>query len=779
MTDLPPPVVRAMKRDDLLHLASEADVAVGIVRQREQLLRLAEREAGIFAVALRHFGDSTGSPQWAVRAQALSYSATLISFCDHVGESLPTERKPADLFQDAARELASDVAGEEGLDHDLALGVFNTYRRTRHLRMTGRIEEALELVEVPLQSVFGTGAEPQWGLYLYEHAACLLKLGRAAEVPALLDDRAAAWAREGNPRCSTRHRLDFAAALAHWTLGDDDQAVQRFLLARFAVPEVAADRPPATEFAQIRLHHEIADIQRLSVTLSLAECLADGGPDRTRARTAALFGEQALDGTEDIRGRWRVIARSQTPLSRAFRRIYGDIALLAAALPGGAGGELGLSAALSAKQTGFAARIRQHRLLISPQVSSLLDEIADVEDPPVDTLAAAAGESTETKLTRLSGQIAQAASTMLAETVLPRRVPIPEIWRDLGARHAVDYVALPDTIHGDLMNWFRSALSPGTQEVSFERFEPGCAFADFFTRRPIEERWVKRLHVLEPEDGPDWRALAAEILPATTVAALRAATEARPLELLISSHSSLSLLPWPALQLDDAGTLLVQRAIITQCPVLTCLSSTEPPIVTGPALVCLAPDSDGRGGDLLRTAGERSIWDMPEDDPDANLLALCDWTGGDTVVTPLSEGLPAVLRSGRFAGGLLHIACHGQGSGLEQRLFVPQPLLAAEALALDWPESVLMTACDVGRLHNPEDAEPLNFVMAMLTGGSRCVVAGIDRLGDISVGKASIDIVARIQEGPTRLDVELRQQQLEAARAFPTLNWALLTAYVR
>ena len=198
-----------MKRDDLLHLASEADVAVGIVRQREQLLRLAEREAGIFAVALRHFGDSTGSAQWAVRAQALSYSATLISFCDHVGEPLPTKQRPADLFQDAARELASDVAGEEGLDHDLALGVFNTYRRARHLRMIGRIEEALELVRVPLRSVFGTGAEPHWGLYLYEHAACLLRLGRAAEVPAFLDDRGAEWARDGNPRCSTRHR--------HWT----------------------------------------------------------------------------------------------------------------------------------------------------------------------------------------------------------------------------------------------------------------------------------------------------------------------------------------------------------------------------------------------------------------------------------------------------------------------------------------------------------------------------------------------------------------------------------
>ncbi|MET8361834.1 hypothetical protein [Micromonospora sp. NPDC005171] len=43
--------------------------------------------------------------------------------------------------------------------------------------------EARQRLRPPLRSVFGTGTEPHWGLYLYEHAACLLKLGRAAEVP--------------------------------------------------------------------------------------------------------------------------------------------------------------------------------------------------------------------------------------------------------------------------------------------------------------------------------------------------------------------------------------------------------------------------------------------------------------------------------------------------------------------------------------------------------------------------------------------------------------------
>src|SRR4051812_40379998 len=126
VTVLPRPVRRAIQRDDLLQSAGEADVAVSIVRQREHLLRDEEREAGVFSVALSHYLAQTRSPEWAIRSQAWSYAATLVSFCQYVSDPLACDHEPGWMFAQAADELRSDVPWEAHLDHDLALGVFNT-----------------------------------------------------------------------------------------------------------------------------------------------------------------------------------------------------------------------------------------------------------------------------------------------------------------------------------------------------------------------------------------------------------------------------------------------------------------------------------------------------------------------------------------------------------------------------------------------------------------------------------------------------------------------------
>jgi hypothetical protein len=467
-----------------------------------------------------------------------------------------------------------------------------------------------------------------------------------------------------------------------------------------------------------------------------------------------------------------VIARSQTPLATAFRRIYGDIALLASRIPGRAAAELGLQTALSAKQTGFAALLRRQRLLMSPHVASLLDEVTEVEDPPVDSLLVGGEENAGERLHRLRGRIVQDTSLMLAETVFPRPVPVREIREKLGDRYALDFVALPDTYDGTRSNWFRSVIAPGGGVVLFERFEPGPAFESFYGG---SEPWVDRLPDLTRGHGPDWTALAREVLPHAVLDLVRAATRETPIQLLISAHSELSLLPWPALRIDDHGTRLVERAVLTHSPVLTCLSFTEPPTVEPPGLVCLAPWS-GRNRPL-KLAGELAVWDLPGS-PDDRVLALCDWSDGTATV--LGGDLPAVLRAGGSRAGLLHIACHGTGTGLAQSLLLPGPLPAARALSLEWPASVLMASCHVGRLHNPGDAEPLSFVMALLTGGSRCVVASIDSLRDLPAGRAATDVVSSVRDGPARLDVALRDYQLAAAGGVAAnLNWALLNTYVR
>src|SRR5262249_42067836 len=103
---------------------------------------------------------------------------------------------------------------------------------------------------------------------------------------------------------------------------------------------------------------------------------------------AVELATQALTIAERIRGRWRVIARSRAPLAVVFQRVYGDIALLAARLPGRNAAELGLRVALSAKQTGFAARMRENRRLMTIRIEGIIDDIVAVENGSAPSLVA-------------------------------------------------------------------------------------------------------------------------------------------------------------------------------------------------------------------------------------------------------------------------------------------------------------------------------------------------------------------------------------------------------
>ncbi|HEY0700336.1 MAG TPA: CHAT domain-containing protein, partial [Micromonospora sp.] len=173
---------------------------------------------------------------------------------------------------------------------------------------------------------------------------------------------------------------------------------------------------------------------------------------------------------------------------------------------------------------------------------------------------------------------------------------------------------------------------------------------------------------------------------------------------------------------------------------------------------------------------ERLAWDLPEEQGRVP-LSHCS-IGPDTAPVRLGGDLPTALAAAAADVRFLHVASHGGGSGLGQYLLLPERLLAAQALAMKWPESVLMASCHVGRLVNPEDAEPLNFVMALLTGGSRCVVAGLDEIPDVRTSRMTAQIVDAVRDAPVRLDVALREVQL-AYRDVVKPTWALLAAYVR
>lgn len=765
------PVHRMLARDDLLLLAEDAQQAVGIVRERERLARKIHKDADLFAVALEHHIDrAEHAPEFAIRIKALDYAATIIQFCELLGIHLQPEYAPTALHERALRTVSGTgeiSAGAVG-GRDLTLEVVLTYRAIRNYRLTGDYQKAIDLAARPPDHLFASGAQPLYGLFQYENGAGLLMRGQPRQVDrALREAGEEYWSTTLAGGHMTRYRLDFVLALAATEQGKDADAVRHLHAARH-------------HLRGARQQHEEPGVQDLSVTLALAEQLARGELTPARAEEAVGLGREALAITEGIRARWRVIARARTPLAIVFRRVYGDIALLASGLPGPAAAELGFRVGLSAKQTGFASRMRAGSVLESNRVSSLIEEVERAEDRR-STLAASGAGFQRRELDRLWEELKDAVSPMLADTVLPLPADISKLREGIGARFALDFLALPDTFGpehtrpgaiGRDRNWFRTLIEPGGS-IRFESFTPGSAFLSFFAGNEEQPGWLGRLGEAIGGAGPDWHGLAQELLPRRLLEELRARSKDTPVELLISAHSALSLMPWPALKIDADGTRLIERAVVAQIPVFTCLSQAQVPPVTGPAVVRLVATSPAG---TLNVRPEREVWKLPDDDGEVP-LSRCAIGPGPAPVA-LGGPLVQVLRDHAADYGFAHIACHGGGFGLDQYLSLPGRLTAAQALTTHWPESVLMASCHVGRLFNVEDDEPLSFVMALLTGGSRCVAAAIDEVPDPFTGPMAADIVAMAHTGQTRLDMALRRAQLDRLE-WPEVVWALFSAYVR
>jgi CHAT domain len=761
-------VRRVLARDDLLLLAEDTQRAVGIVRERERLARRVHKGSDLFAVALEHHSDrAENASEFAIRIQALDYAATIIEFCERLGIRLQAGSGATAYHERALRIVSGkeEISAGAVAGKDLTLEVVLTYRAIRNYRLTGQYQKAIDLAARPPEHLFASGAQPLYGLFQYETGACLLMRGQPRQVDrALREAGEEYWNTTLAGGHMTRHRLDLVLALAAAELGKDADAVSRLRTARHHVREA-------------RQEHEEPGVQELSVTLASAEQLARGELTFSHVEEAMELGREALTITEGIRDRWKVIARAQTPLAIVFRRIYGDIALLASGLPGLAAAELGFRVGLSAKQTGFASRIRAGSLIESNRVTSLIEEIERAEDRR-STLATTGGGSQQAELDRLREELKDAVSPMLADTVLPPSADITKLREDIGARFALDFVALPDTLgpndiqpgtFSGARNWFRTLVEPDGS-IRFESFRPGPNFTSFFGESGDKLSWLDRLGEATEDESPDWHGLACELLPQRLMDELAARTQDAPIELLISAHSALSLMPWAALKINASGTRLIERAIVAQVPVFTCLSVSHVPAVTGSAVVRLV--SEG-GLDIYQ---ERRAWELAAR-PDGIPLSRCI-VGPDPSPAELGGSLAQALRDHATEFGLAHVACHGSGFGLDQQLSLPERLTAAEALTMRWPESVLMASCHVGRLFNVEDDEPLSFVMALLTGGSRCVAAAIEAVPDSTTGRLAAAMVATVRAGDTRLDVALRLAQLDRLR-WPERVWALLCAYVR
>jgi hypothetical protein len=779
-------VRRALARDDLIMMATDADTAVGIVRQREALARRSRDEKSLFSVAFEHYlkaaRNETTTDQPTTRARAWRHAGVIVRFGAMVDDpvTMPGTQTwtAGELHERSLRALDDDEPGGDPVD--LPTYAFHLYRAAREHRLGGAYQAALRLSLVSDDALNGTGAAPHMAHLMYEAGAAHLSQDQPAEAEKALAEKDAYFA-EGSPASfPTRYRFDFIRALIAWEAGREEAgSLLRTTLQRARRAKESRD---AGHEDQPKPDGELA---LLSVVLTTAEHLAVHGASEQDHTDAVDLGREALRLADGVRGRWRVIARSRAPLAVVFQRIYGDIALLAAGLSTGPvaaeAAKVGLRVALSAKQTGFAARMRTGHTLMSPDVARVIQDIIRVEAGPRTSLPV--DRATEQDLERLRFELQEAVSPMLADTVLPPPTRLEALTDVIGSRYALDYVQLRDSLNE--AHLFRSLIRPG-HRFSFERFVPAEYYARFFTAAgaeggnladmldqvPADTRDTRRTSPRAGAAAPDrfnWADLADEVLPAAVRADLSTTHPARPIELVISAHSWLSLVPWPALRVGTDR--LVERAIITQTPALTCLHHARPPRVGGRALVRLVgDDSDGPGLDV---SAERAAWGLPPGNASVPFSA-CD-VASDAAPRPLGLLDDALAR-----WGFVHFAAHGAGRGLTQHLEFPgeEAVSFRHALTLRWPGSVLMASCHVGLVLNVTEAEPLNLVMGLLSGGARCVVAGIASVGDRGTGEAAGRIVRAIREHPQSLDVALRDAQLAAVDQ-PERQWALLAAYTQ
>ncbi|WFE52887.1 CHAT domain-containing protein [Micromonospora sp. WMMD1155] len=768
-------VRRVLARDDVMMLARDAEVAVDIMREGMPEEHVFRQESELFSEALKTYCDTARNAtddrfSSATFLDSLDSAGTIVRLCALLRVPLRTPKgvDVATLHEQALARLEADsetLAGVD-LDKDLYRGRTIRYRAARDRRIRGDRHGAMTLADRPDSEFVGSGADIFRAYFHYELAAGHLLENEGAQVRRLLRESESRgyWKAVQDSQFVSRHRIDYAYALGAWAEGDRDDATKRLARAHRHLRRTGGRAPQY-------------DIEDLLLSMTRAELLIDEDQLPLAAVNQAIDHlDDALHTIEGIRDRWRVISRSGSPLAAAIRRVYGDIARAAAMLPGRQAAELGLRVSLSAKQSGFASRVRADRFDVETnwrtwrtgrRLRTLLDQVVEAESGQ--QLGAADAEN-EKLLQELRQRIEHAVSPLLADAVVPVPVNVARLIDAVGDRYALDYVGLPDTVTAET-SWFRTLIEP-TGVISFGRLQVGDVLSAFITA--ISAPTVSLADALA--GGVDWQALGEQLLPPQLRDVLQLTEE--PVPLVISAHSALSLMPWAALRVDP-HTHLVERAILTQTPVLTFLSGPTAATAAGPALIQLVGDRAG-GSRELGIEREGAAWGLAPPERGSLPLSECELEPGappvevpGTLASALSE------RSGRWR--YVHIASHGEGVGLGQTLLLPDaPISAGRALMLRWPQSLLIASCQVGRLVNVEHAEPLNFVMATLAGGAEQVVACIDDVADYSASKTAAAMVRESRTNGTRLDVALREVQLEwVRRRWPDLAWILFAAYAR
>lgn len=770
---------RAIRLDDLLHLALEADRALGSVSRDDLRTTHPQTSQTLFERALERIWEADQrTQQWTTRWRLRMQAAALTQFSELLRSRLQWPISTEQLLTQAHR--LSDGTPPDVQDRcksDLIGELEVRLRRGRQQRIAGQYPEAEALLDRRSTDILGTGAEGFYADYQFQRIAALIEQGRAAEADDIDAECASVWRDSAAMIASTRHRVDYAVGLALLAREQLPEAIERidqgYQLLRLDVLRGTRRADLAFEVDLLSLLLG-AVAARLELLQQVPKTSSHEVVLRTSLQTVTcLLLAEAVELLSGLRARWRVVSRTRSPLSIAFRRIYGEIAIMAARLATADAARLGLLVAVTAKQTGFAALLREGQLELVGEVRDLVRRIVAAEDALDRELPSEAGHADA--LTRLQGlrkQLLDELSPLLADLILPEDRTLTQLFQALDGRWALDYLKIAD-VYGTV-HWFSSLVAPPDGSVSFHELTLGPHCKRFLYGSETEQALCHDMIDL-PADDPIWTALAGELLP-RALRNLPSSVDAE-IELVISAHDELGYVPWPALRLANRNPLIT-AALITQTPMLACLTGFATRPVSGTAVVCLTSHSDS-DRPSLDVRLESLSWNLGEPDP-RSAVYRCWISNAENAKQPvaLSGSLTEVLSDATAVRSfqLAHVAGLGSGSGLAQAIGLRSgSLTAGHALSLHWPRTVILRACHVGVATNLQDAEPHGMVMALFAGGAQSVITGLLEISDSGSGAITSEIIGALARG-IRPEVALRQQQVEHSGE-AVYRWGLLGSY--
>jgi hypothetical protein len=685
------------------------------------------------------------------------------------------ERAPtaAELYKHSLSILghfaSSDLADTSEVEFmELRVATYWSYVRGLRIgsrRSSGWLAESMEVDEDAFFA--GTGLEHYRLHFECERLAELCKPKDTTALQKYLDSgrasQAAAVARES----WWRGRLQLIEAFASYLTGRIDR---RALLQ--ALTDTVPDHLPDTVSDLLRSRaRESPDylIHELNAALCAMDVAHVGG-GQSGDDVVYRLAKQAVDRVEEIFRRWRLLARSQSPLAAALRACLGDVAEVCATRTGDVN-ELGFRVSTLIKQNTLSHILQNPTIALPQHIQNHLMEISGIDqdlwNPQVSTqLKYKLQEQRDAAREGLERRIQARFHLLSLDLLDPAEVDTAKTISSLGGRPALDFVWIESTGNPTLKSWFRTFID-ASGNIEFSRQSDDfssdlvskVAMGTAIPERPLADLSAALLPC--QLDGTD---------PGEGVA-----------ELIVSPHGTLDLVPWAALRPHTDGPRLVENYSVVLSPCLANLSAERPSEISEPALVHLVAKEHTKDGKVvgqrLKLSAEFESWGRHYEDEFDDVLSFESIT--DRPVP--DKDLKRALRERATSFGFLHLAAHGEGSGLSQAIHLPEPFTAAEAFGLSWPPAVLLAVCHSGEINVRKFTEPLAFCIAVLAGGAGAVAAGIGQVSDAGAGFIASRIVEHVRSGPSHpLPELLRQAQLEAIRYnLPSWQWARFVTYVR